>query len=160
MALECNKCRGRWLGSYHYWKWRDKQGKSLPELPKAERADLPVADSQAAKLCPECGHILIRYPVGYEIDFQLDRCGNCGGVWFDKNEWEVLESRNLHDDVHKIFSAVWQAAVRKETHEKTMQEFYREKFGAADYQKIQEIKSWINNHRLSHELYAFLRESE
>ena len=156
----CKTCKGRWLQSYQYWKWKDKQGKYLPEKSVSETSDLPVKDSEHAKLCPECDHILIRFPVGHGIEFTLDHCGNCGGIWFDENEWEVLKNRNLHSEVHKIFSAVWQAAVRKEVHEKTMQEFYTEKFGEVDYQKIQEIKSWINNHSLSHELYAFLRESE
>jgi len=157
-ALECSNCQGRWIQSYQYWKWRDGLGKDVPDELPAQGPELEVEDSTGAKLCPECGHILIRHPVGHGISFWLDRCGNCGGVWFDHNEWETLKGRNLHDDIHLIFSAIWQKQVRKEDHEKAMKDFYENKFGPADFAKVKEIKTWIDNHPLKSELQAFLIE--
>lgn len=158
--FECKTCKGRWLQSYQYWKWKDKQGRDLPEKSVADPVNLAVNDSENAKLCPECGHILIRFPVGHGIEFTLDHCGNCGGIWFDKNEWEVLKNRNLHYEVHKIFSAVWQTGVRAKAHEKYIQNFYLNKFGKEDYKKIEEMKNWMESHPLKHELYAYILEQE
>jgi Zn-finger nucleic acid-binding protein len=157
-ALECTNCQGRWIQSFQYWKWRDALGKDVPEELPVQDLQPEVKDSSGGKLCPECGHILIRHPVGHGISFQLDRCGNCGGVWFDKNEWETLKERNLHDDVHLIFSTIWQKQVREEDHKKAMENFYENKFGSADYAKAKEIKSWIDNHTLKSELQAFIIE--
>ena len=156
-AQSCSHCQGRWIASFQYWKWKDASGKSLPEKPADPSGELPVQDNKKAKLCPECGHFLRQYPVGHAMAFGLDRCGNCGGVWFDQNEWETLKSRNLHDDVHKIFSQIWQSQVRNEEYQQAMTAFYLKKFGEADYQKVLEIKEWIANHPHQAELRAFLQ---
>jgi Zn-finger nucleic acid-binding protein len=155
-SSHCPDCGGRWIASYQYWKWRDVSGKSLPEKQPAKGSDTPVTDSTGAKLCPECGHFLRRFPVGHGIAFGLDRCGNCGGTWFDANEWESLKTRNLHDDVHKIFSEIWQRQIRDEEHHTAMEVFYRKKFGDDGYRKAQEIKTWIESHPHPAELRAFL----
>jgi Zn-finger nucleic acid-binding protein len=165
MALECSKCNGKWVQSYQYWLWRDKQGKSLPDggvsACAAELHTLQdVRDSKNAKLCPECGHFLRRYPVGHGIDFQIDRCSNCGGMWFDANEWEILVQQGMHDDVHRMFSAIWQGQVLKEQKAKSMREHYLQKFGPADFQKACEIRAWLQGHKLSSELFAFISDKE
>lgn len=159
-AMVCGKCNGKWVQSYQYWLWRDKQGKSLPNAAVKGDEKLAVKDSTKAKLCPECGHFLRRYPVGHGIDFQIDRCGNCGGMWFDANEWEILVGRGLHDDVHKMFSAIWQGQVLKEQKAKSMREHYLQKFGPADFQKASEIRTWLHNHKLVSELFAFIGDKD
>ena len=155
-SQNCPNCRGRWIGSFQYWKWRQASGKSIAETPSSDESDLPVKDSSNAKLCPECGHFLRRYPVGHDIDFSLDRCGNCGGMWFDQNEWEVLKNRNLRDDVHKIFSEIWQRQLKDQQHQAEMEAFYKKKFGPDDYHKALDIKSWLDAHPNKSALRAFL----
>ena len=152
----CSQCSGKWIASYQYWKWKEASGRTLPAQEDVQGDDLSVEDNTAAKLCPECGHLLRRYPVGHGIDFGVDRCGNCGGMWFDANEWEVLKSQKLHDDVHKIFSEIWQRQIRDEEHQAATEAFYREKFGSDGYEKAQEIKTWIDAHPHKSELRAFL----
>ncbi len=157
IAFECGHCSGRWISSYQYWKWKEQSGKSLLEKSTSEIEEIPVNDNLKAKLCPECGHFLRRFPVGSKVSFSLDHCGNCGGMWFDKNEWEILKSLGLHDDVHRIFSEIWQSQVRQEQHTKAIEDIYIAKFGKDDYRKIQDIKQWIQNHKLRSELVAFLK---
>lgn len=155
-AHACSQCFGKWIASYQYWKWKEISGKSLLANCPGSATDLPVTDSTDAKLCPECGHFLRRFPVGQGVSFGLDRCGNCGGTWFDANEWETLKSSGLHDDVHKIFSEVWQNQVRSDEHQVAMEKFYKEKFGENDYQKAKDLKAWIEAHPNQAELRAFL----
>ncbi len=155
-AQVCGRCSGKWIASYQYWRWKEVSGKSLLANHASAAGDIPVEDNTGAKLCPECGHFLRRFPVGQGLGFGLDHCGNCGGTWFDANEWENLKGRSLHDDVHKIFSEVWQNQVRSDEHQAAMEAFYKEKFGEDGYQKAKDLKAWIDTHPNQAELRAFL----
>ena len=155
-ARECNLCGGRWIGSFQYWKWKEHSGKELTQS-EPPQTTLPVTDSTAVKLCPECGHFLRRFPVGEGLRFSLDRCGNCGGMWLDRNEWESLKQHGLHDHAHKIFSEVWEHRIRQQEQTDAMEKIYRDKFGLEDYKRIAEIKEWIDNHPHPSELRAFLK---
>lgn len=157
-SRQCPQCSGRWIGSFQYWKWHDASGKSLVDpSPVALTGDGQPKDTMGAKLCPECGHFLRRYPVGHGVEFGLDRCGNCGGIWFDRNEWETLKRFQLHTNVHKIFSEIWQRQLQDGEHQAAMESFYREKFGPDDYQQALKIKSWLDNNPNKTALLAFLK---
>ncbi len=159
-VLSCHECQGCWIPSYQYWRWRDAQGKNLAENPPPAPAELAIQDNTSVKLCPECGHILIRYPVGHGCDFRLDRCGHCGGMWFDSQEWDALKRRNLHKDVHLIFSEIWQHQVRNEQQRRDRERFLEQLFGREDFRRIKDIKVWLKDHPHGNELYAFLNDRE
>lgn len=156
-SQECPNCRGQWIGSYMYWKWKEATGKTLSVEPK-DIGELAVHDNTAAKLCPECGHFLRRYPVGKELGFSLDRCGNCGGTWFDQNEWEALKARGLHKDVHLVFSNMWQNQIRDRQRQQAAEAVYKRIFGPEDYTRISEVKDWLSKHPQRAELKAFLND--
>jgi Zn-finger nucleic acid-binding protein len=158
--LVCGKCGGQWIKSYQYWKWLKAYGENLPEKPPEEGLDLPVTDSKKAKLCPECGHFLTRNKVGHGIDFHIDRCQTCGGIWFDKNEWEILKSRNLHDDVHFIFSAAWQNRIRQEEQQELYEERVETLLGPQDYERVRAFKSWAAEHSKRNTIMAYLANME
>ena len=157
-AKTCKQCGGRWLPSYQYWKWLDKHGATLPEKPIDAGLSLPVDDSPAGKVCPECGHFLSRKRVGHGIDFHLDRCNNCGGLWFDLNEWEVLLSRNLHDEVHFVFSSAWQKQVQRDDAKHVQAERLEKILGHEDYAKMIEIAGWIRSHPNKSTILSYLAE--
>ena len=154
--LHCPQCGGQWVQAFQYWKWLHALGTNLPEKPAQPDEKQPTTDSTKAKLCPECGHFLTRNKVGHGIEFHIDRCTTCGGIWFDKNEWDILKSRNLHDDIHFIFSEAWQHNVaqqeNKETHEKRIQMI----LGDNDYAKVHEFKQWADTHAMRSTIMAFL----
>jgi Zn-finger nucleic acid-binding protein len=158
--VHCPRCHGRWVQSYRYWQWRERQGKSLPERSAGADDPAPTADSPAGKRCPECGHFLIRYPVGHDLPFHLDRCGCCGGVWLDADEWEALKARNLHDDLHLIFSTVWQAAVRQQEQRETRTQRYITILGQAGYQRVRDFKAWADAHTDAPVVYALLNDHD
>ena len=152
----CTECNGRWLSSTSYWYWHDTLKGERPEN-KYSDFTCEVHDAPQAKICPDCGRILIKFKVGHGIDFKLDHCNGCNGVWFDKNEWEMLESRNLHDEIHKIFTTAWQNEIRLEEKNKYFDDMYRQKFGS-DYPKIKEFKAWIDAHEMKATILAFLSD--
>lgn len=155
-TLRCPQCRGRWIKSYQYWKWRDQHGPDLPQRSAEHAAPLPVNDTGPGKLCPECGRFITHYAIGHDVPFHLDRCSNCGGIWFDNNEWEILESRNLHDDVHYIFSEVWQAAVIRAERQQSRQQQLESRLGPEDLAELKRTQSWINSHEKADVLLAYL----
>lgn len=155
-TLKCEDCGGQWIKSFQYWKWFEKHGDILPEKPESEAAELPVEESKEIKICPECGHFLTRRKVGHGISFRIDRCATCGGIWLDKNEWEILKSRNLHDEIHLVFGAAWQDGIVKEDIQKGIEEKFKEIFGEGDYAKLKEIKSWIDSHPKRNSIIGFL----
>ena len=86
----CRQCGGRWIEGSRYLAWVAAHGRRLADKPPEEGVELPVAESGKAKLCPECGRFLTRARVGRGASFHLERCGTCGGIWTDANEWEIL----------------------------------------------------------------------
>lgn len=155
-ARTCPTCQGIWLSSEEYLHWLAQHG-NLPEKPPAGDAP-PPQDVPQAKICPECGHILRRYKIGHDLTFHLDRCNHCNGVWLDKNEWDVLKSHNLHDDLNLMFTNVWQMQVQQEEKQQFFEAMYTQKYGTADYAEIRRIREWLYNHPRGMELLAFLTD--
>ena len=167
VTYACETCCGQYVKSHHYLKWVEQHGASQPERPAAEGVDLPVPDSKPGKLCPECGAFLIRHKVGHGLEFCIDRCGHCGGIWLDENEWEVLKSRGLHDDVHFMFTQTWQMQVKREERREHYAELVlsvldgklAQAMKRSDINRIKEIKAWLDQHPSSAELYAYLNST-
>lgn len=156
-SRQCGKCGGNWIPSFEYWKWREQHKESLPENFAGQPVPPnPTTGALIAKLCPECNTILIKYKVGHGVNFSIDQCSNCGGVWFDKDEWEALKARSLHDDVYMIFTAPWQSQVRSEESRRAQEEIYRKKFGEEGFDEIQRMKEWIDGHPRKQEIIAYL----
>ncbi|MCL4211593.1 MAG: zf-TFIIB domain-containing protein, partial [Phycisphaerales bacterium] len=117
-----------------------------------------VAGSRKAKLCPECGHLMIRYRVAHDIDFQVDRCNHCNGVWLDRDEWEVLRRQGLHRDLHRVFSEPWQLRLRQEEAQQALEAIYERKLGTEVYHEIRRIRAWIDGHPERSTLLAYLKD--
>ncbi|WP_196358111.1 zf-TFIIB domain-containing protein [Nodosilinea nodulosa] len=143
-SSQCSNCDGHWISASSYWNWLDEHGERLPEK-EPDSTPIEISDVQRAKLCPECRRIMLRYKVGHGTTFGLDQCGSCQGFWFDKNEWEALKERNLHDEVHLIFSAPWQSEVRKGQARQFLDSMYTERF-EGDYERLKQLKEWIGSH--------------
>jgi Zn-finger nucleic acid-binding protein len=155
----CPRCKGVWLQSQHYWDWLEWQ-KANPESPPTANTSSPTdiaTDTPPARRCPECGHFLTHAKVGHGLSFHIDRCGTCGGMWFNPGEWEALRAMNLHAQAHFIFSAAWQASVAREDRQAAHEEILRQKLGVADLDEIRRVKKWIEAHPHRSELYAYLQ---
>ena len=145
IGCKCSNCEGHWIKGYQYWKWLKTNPGLLLEKPIEFSAELPVEDSGMAKICIECGHLMIRNKVGHGISFYLDRYSSCGGIWFDKNEWETLKSRNLHDEIHQIFTAAWQKDNRARERQAYHEGALVDEMGQKDFDDLKRLKSVIDN---------------
>ena len=163
----CTSCSGHWISSYDYWHWLEwrispsphDHAKSAPDASGAAidavmnlSDQLPSldgsldTDNRRAIFCPDCQHLMRKAKVGHGLEFYLDRCSHCGGVWFDEHEWDFLQATGLDSKVHLIFSEPWQAQIRQDEFKKVLQQTYRSNLGNEDYARAIAIKEWINNH--------------
>ncbi|MBN1313855.1 MAG: zf-TFIIB domain-containing protein [Anaerolineales bacterium] len=113
-AFSCPSCEGIWISSNEYLTWLARQNPDAKDNEIGGDIPLPVVDNREAPLCPDCGRFLRRFKIWPDIEFQLDRCGGCNGIWFDRNEWQVLKQNNLHHNVSLFFTDGWQEKLRNE----------------------------------------------
>lgn len=158
-ANQCPNCGGVWLPSNAYLTWWKARGEDMPQMPGSPVID-PHWHVDELKLCPESGHIMGRYKILPDTDFYLDRCGHCNGIWFDKNEWEALVERNLHDNVNDFFTRPWQNELHAAETHNHLENLYREKLGAEDYERIKRIREWLEYHPRRGMLMAFLQADD
>lgn len=156
-GLACGVCSGVWLERVRYDAWRAKLPGYLPET--ATPVQEGVADSRQAKICPQCGHLLLPYRVGHGLSFSIDYCGTCGGVWCDPGEWDAIKAKNLHDNLPDIVSRHWQAAVRQAAMQEAVEQTYARHLGAA-YPKAREIKAWLREQSQRDLIWAYLAETQ
>ena len=59
-----------------------------------------------------------------------------------------------------FFTDVWQQKLRNEEMRRRFKKMYLDKFGAEDYQKIKEIRAWLEEHPLCGNLLAYLTDKD
>ena len=158
-TAHCENCGGYWISHEHYETWLKHHGETLPEKSYSE-VELDINDVQEAKICPDCGRILLKYKVGHGLNFFVDHCPGCGGVWLDTNEWEALQKKNLHDEIHKIFSTAWQNQIRGDQMAAKLDQAYSNRFGADTYQKAKDIRKWFQAQPQKQAILAYLADED
>jgi len=156
-VLRCEKSGGVWIRPSFYWQWLEHHA---PDGAAAgDGVDAPATDSRAGKRCPEDGYFLIRHRVGNGLDFHVDRCGHCGGMWLDRGEWEALLRHGLAEKLHLVFSSAWQAAVRHQRDRDTERALLVQRLGDAEYQKLVAFADHLVASPHRHAMVAYLQEA-
>jgi Zn-finger nucleic acid-binding protein len=144
----CPDCKGTWIPPEQYVAWKRHQRPTEPTLPQptldVDYVTSPL-DARAA-LCPDCHHYLARAKVGLKQPFYVERCPNCGGIWCDHGEWEVLQQLGLHTSIEQLFSSEWQARVKEQNYAARERQATREKLGPELAEKIFELAALLENH--------------
>ena len=159
-AQKCPACGGQWLGSLQFDKWIEAARTGGAGNTAASAAPSHVTELKGIRICPECGHFMARFKVGASLAFTLDRCGNCGGTWFDQNEWEILQGSEVWDQIHLIFSPAWQARIRHAGQVEHLQALFAERVGAADFAEAKRVKAWLEKHPHREAILGYLHSDE
>ncbi len=160
-ANSCSQCGGIWIPSNDYLAWQHAKAADLAEKPADNPKPFdPTWETKELKLCPDCGHIMARYKTFPDVDYYLDRCRNCNGIWFDKNEWDAIAERNLHGKLNEFFTHPWQDKLHQQEAANRMEEIYLSKFGEADFENIKKVREWLKGHPYSNMLLAFLQADD
>jgi Zn-finger nucleic acid-binding protein len=157
--FHCPECRGNWIRGVQYWKWLEQHGPNLPER-RDQDSSLSLAEPGIHIDCPECRFRMVKYLVGHGFSFTIDHCEGCRGVWLDRNEWEVLRERNLHDDLNAMFTSFWQDAAQKEARKKRLEQIYISRFGPDVYAEIERVRAWLATRPNKQELLAYLTDKD
>jgi len=99
--------------------------------------------------------LLLPYRVGHGLSFSIDYCGACGGVWFDRSEWDAIKAKNLHGNLHDIVSAHWQSAVRRLEVQESIEQTYKRLLGA-NYGKASDLRAWLREQPQRSLILAYL----
>lgn len=158
-SFSCCECEGHWIRGKEYWPWVERHRTQYAER-LHEDESLTLAEPAIPIDCPECRFRMIKYLVGRGLPFTVDHCTGCKGIWLDRNEWEALKKRNLHDDLHGIFTEFWQAGAKREQRKKKFQQIYVDRFGEEDYKKIRRIRHWLDTKTNREELIAYLTDRD
>jgi Zn-finger nucleic acid-binding protein len=156
-GVVCSECSGVWLERAKYDAWRGKHPGDLPET--STPAQLAISDTHRAKICPQCGHLLLPYRVGHGLSFSIDYCGACGGVWCDRGEWDAIKAKNLHDNLHDIVSQHWQTAVRQSGVQESIEQAYARHLGP-NYAKARELRIWLRGQPQKALIVAYLADAK
>ena len=156
-AATCEACGGHWISRKNYSTWLEKHGETLPEKQFSE-FEFDTTDAKDAKLCPDCNRILLKYKVGHGLDFYIDHCSGCGGIWLDANEWNALQDKNLHDEIHKMFSTSWQSKVRGDQMAEKLDQVYKNRLGDETYEKAKATRTWLQDNPQKKAIIAFLSD--
>ena len=154
-SQRCPECHGNWIHGAEYWSWLEKHGTDMAERVQ-EHETLSLAEPGFPIDCPECRFRMVKYMVGRGLNFTIDHCEGCKGIWLDGNEWEALKKRNLHDDLNLMFTGFWQKEAQREARKRKMEHIYINRFGEDDYTEIKRIRYWLESKTNREELLAFL----
>jgi Zn-finger nucleic acid-binding protein len=157
--FNCPNCQGNWIRGAEYWKWLEQHGANLPERSDHDTG-LLLAEPGIHIDCPECRFRMVKYLVGHGFTFTIDHCEGCRGVWLDRNEWQALKERNLHDDLHSMFTSFWQDGAQKEARKRRLEQIYLTRFGAEDYAEIERVRAWLATRRNKTDLLAYLTDKD
>ena len=155
-AYTCPKSGGVWIPFQSYLDWKDHHRHDEAKLPAASTPELADDSRQRALICPESGRLLIRYRVGHGLKFHVDVSPDTGGIWLDRGEWDALKSKGLHLELNLVFTAPYQRQLRAEEHEKVLDGMFRERIGAADFEKVAAFRQWLAEHPKKRAIRSYL----
>lgn len=141
-AMCCNKCGGYLLSMLSYRMWVEDNPQLIAIQQKIEELD----ETAKTIICPKCQKLMSKYRISSETQNKLDSCGNCGELWVDHGEWELLLSLGLIDKVSSILSQPWQSSVRQQENEAAYELRHETIMGEDGYSKIRVFRDWANQH--------------
>jgi Zn-finger nucleic acid-binding protein len=157
--FNCHKCGGNWVRGVEYWRWLEQHGPNLPERWDQD-SGLSLAEPGIPIDCPECRFRMAKYLVGHGLPFTIDHCEGCRGVWFDRNEWQALRERNLHDDLNSMFTSFWQDEAQKDARKKRLQKIYASRLGPHDSAEIEPVRATLATRPNKQDLLAYLTDKD
>ena len=134
----CTHCRGVWMPheaiAHHL----------VPAAVDTDQAP-PVSDAMAG-FCPRCRGLLVRARVERDHPFHLDKCGACGGIWFDAGEWAAMASSDWLDHLDDLWDPVWKKRVRDQRAQERHMEELELALGTDTLERLRGAIEALRNH--------------
>lgn len=153
-AHECHYCQGHWLYLADYLNWLE----TTEDVEPVNNIEISVDETTKALLCPVTKTIMTKYKIAHDSEHRLDLSSIAHAVWMDKGEWELLKTKGISRELHKVFTAPWQNQIRSKETQQTFTSMYEQDFGD-DYLKIKDIKIWLDKHPHKTKILAYFMDS-
>lgn len=155
-SQQCPACQGNWLLLEDYLSWKTNHNDELlPQHDESLNVE-EIIDTTKALICPISGSLMTKFKISHQSEHRLDISSRCGGIWLDKGEWELLKKFGLALQLNQIFTDSWQNKLRSATTKEALTRLYHERFGEQDYEKLVEIRQWIEHHPKRKLIESFL----
>ncbi|WP_064608261.1 TFIIB-type zinc ribbon-containing protein [Photobacterium sp. J15] len=151
-AHTCTHCGGNWILIEDYVSWKENN----PEYVFSDDIACEAVDTETALLCPQSGKIMRKFRITSDTTHRLDYSAAVGGVWLDKGEWELMKKDGLAGSLNAVLTAQWQKNIRMNNAKDNFAELYKEKFGQESYNKVREVREWLNAQPNKADLRAYL----
>lgn len=102
---------------------------------------------------------MLRVKIDVDETFYLERCSACGGIWFDKGEWEHLLEKNLMNLLPNLWSDAWQRKQREKESRYNYLDVNRRLLGDHIFNKVVELSDALREHPEKDRSMAFLRQT-
>lgn len=164
-AHTCDHCGGHYVMLDDYLKWLEHTDDEIINQAQANSHELELVQEQAtetkrALICPMHGNIMLKYRISKDTSHRIDINPATNGIWLDKGEWALIKSHGLAGCLNKIFTAPWQKDIKEQSAAEVLAGNYLEQFGEQDYQKIKEIRKWLDGNPKRNLLVAYLAAKE
>ncbi|ALU42851.1 TFIIB-type zinc ribbon-containing protein [Pseudoalteromonas rubra] len=153
-AHSCDQCQGDWILIEDYVAWKERN----PDYQFAEQIEFgnEAEDSKRALFCPVSGTLMRKFRISASSAHRVDYSVATGGIWLDKGEWHLLKAEGLAGALNQLVTQQWQQQIREDTSQQNFADIYQDKFGDETYQRLRDIRTWLNNHPQKADLRAYL----
>ncbi len=156
-AFECPKCKGNFIPYFNYQKFLENRTLNMDIIDKVKfNKVFNNKDDDTLKNCPECGKVLIARKAGFGLEFYIEKCEHCSGIWLDNNEWNFLKESNLENNIYYIFSSSWQNYVHKQEVREIKINNIKKYFSDEQSEKIIDFLDWLDNQENKREIQTYI----
>jgi Zn-finger nucleic acid-binding protein len=149
----CTHCGGNWIYLQDYLRWLGRNGEISPADTDYQ---VEAQETKQAMLCPKTGRLMLKYRISKNTAHKLDLSPEVNGIWLDKGEWELLKQEGLATRLNAVFTDPWQQNIRTQKTKDVLEALYSNEFGDEGYQKIKDIRKWLNTQPNKEQFLAYL----
>ena len=149
----CPECGGIWVRKEDLSRMSDVIFNDHEDI----LSDNNTLDSKTG-LCPEGHGIMIRARIEDDCPFYLERCSVCGGIWFDRGEWQRIAGHHFLKNLSDFWSYSWQQRQRRKKSRRQYLQKNEELLGNELFASLVTLAEKLKQHPEKGRALSFLRE--
>lgn len=156
----CDACHGHWL------EQEDLEAFSVAQSAIASSGPFTpdIVEAGRSMVCPNDGNLMIKYRLMVGVEFYMDRCTDCGGIWLDRQEWQILQSGEVSINLANLCNGLWQERTIQEQASSFINvrrdEVLKDLLSDDEYCELSRIRHWLDRHPKRREVIGSLLSGE
>lgn len=138
--FSCQQCGGTWVQAKEF----SNATNLIAEIDKS--SEKQNEHDKRTGVCPEGHGILLRARIDLDEPFYLERCSDCGGIWFDQGEWRQVVDNQLVLGLPDLWSRSWQRKQRAQANRENFLSINRELLGEQVFESIIQLAEVLKSH--------------